>query len=334
MKILIVITKGNTGGAQMSALNLADGLKNNGHDVTVGFGYGDFLPKELNKINIPFVNFKNLKRSHNPLANLFFIWEIKKYLDKNKYDVIHINSSNALAAALAAKLSRTKLRTIFTHRGLTLLDANYQKNKFLKLIYKFYFKFFLRYIDEQIFVSQNNFDYALKNKIAKNGFVIHNGLDPVNLKIYPKDAAREKLLLINNSAFRIPHSAFALGSIGRLDYAKNYEFLINLFPEILRIKPNAKFIIIGEGAERKNYKAMIKRLNLQNKIILAGEIKNASQYIKAFDLFVLPSRYEGLSITLIEALFAGVPILASNVGGTPELLEHAKEQLFELDNTA
>jgi glycosyltransferase involved in cell wall biosynthesis len=112
-----------------------------------------------------------------------------------------------------------------------------------------------------------------------------------------------------------------------LDYSKNYEFLINVFPEILKMKPEAIVIIVGEGPERKKLENLIERTNLKEKIFLIGELKDASKYLKAFDLFVLPSRYEGLSITLIEALFAQIPILASDVGGNEEIV--GKECIFK-----
>jgi len=108
---------------------------------------------------------------------------------------------------------------------------------------------------------------------------------------------------------------FLIGSIGRLDYSKNYEFLIKVFPEILKVKPEAIAIVIGEGPERKKLENLIEKGDLKEKIFLIGELKDASKYLKAFDLFVLPSRYEGLSIILIESLFAQIPILASDVGG-------------------
>ena len=315
----------------MSVLCLARGLKTAGHDVTVGFGEGEFLPKELDAAKIPYARFRWLKRTHNPLANLFFIREIKKYLDSNNFDVIHVNSSNALPAGLGAKWSRTKPKTVFTHRGLSLLDSNYRKSRLLKLPYRLFFAFFLKYIDEQVFVSRANLDYALRAGIIKHGHVIHNGLDPAQLNFYPRDEARVKLSSLAPISYKLKAKSYIIGSIGRLDYAKNYEFLINVFPEILKIKKDAVCVIIGEGAERKKYEALIDKLNLRESVILAGEIKEASGYIKAFDLFVLPSRYEGLSVTLIEALFAGVPVLASRVGGNAELLD-SDAQLYSLDN--
>jgi glycosyltransferase involved in cell wall biosynthesis len=111
--------------------------------------------------------------------------------------------------------------------------------------------------------------------------------------------------------------------------------LIKVFPEILKIKPEARLIIIGEGEKRQELEDMIKELSVKDetiaeKIILKGNIENAYRYLKAFDMFVLPSRYEGLSITLLEALKAEIPILASRVGGNAETLTQA--ELFELNN--
>ncbi len=351
-KILIIITKGEIGGAQVSVLNLAQELKSRGANITIGFGQGDFLSNELKNSAIPFVQFKWLKRTHNPLSNLLFILEIKRYLNKNRFTVIHINSSNALLAGLGAKLSKTKPKTIFTFRGLSLLDKNYQKNRLLKFFYYTYFKLLLYFIDEPVFVCQQNLSTALKIKIVKKGTVIYNGLNPQRLNFLNKESARQKLFsllhhplsyhshdlrsqrshYVFNRQSQINNRQFIIGSIGRLCYAKNYEFLINIFLKILKIKKDAVCLIMGQGKNEKKYKKLIAGLNLSDKIFLLGETPDAYQYLKAFNLFVLPSRYEGLSITLIEALMAGVPILTTRVGGNPELLNNSLYQLYELDN--
>lgn len=339
MKILLLITKAEIGGAQMSVLGLARELKKSGHDVSVGFGQGDFLEDELAKDSIPCFRFKNLIRTHNPLKTLAFVFEFKKFLNTNAFNIIHINSSNALSAGLSAKLAKNKPKTVFTFRGLSLLDPNYNKNKYLKNIYKIYFKFFLRFIDEKVFVSKFNFDFALKNNIVSrrptsagrqtSNTVIVNGIDLVNLKFYEKDYAQK--LLADHLGISLDDKLI-IGSIGRLCYAKNYEFLITIFPKILKHIPNAILIIIGDGEEKYNLLKLTKKYNLKNNIFFCGSINNASKYIKAFDIFTLPSRYEGLSITLIEALNAGLPILASKVGGNNELLDNSEAQLFELNH--
>jgi glycosyltransferase involved in cell wall biosynthesis len=219
---------------------------------------------------------------------------------------------------------------------MSVLDENYQQSFFKKLIYFRYFKFFMKYIDYPVFVSRHNLELAKKiklieenreNKEKETGYLVYNGLDYDNLELLPKAKAREGLGINNNN--------FIIGSIGRLAYQKNYEFLIKVFPEILKIKPEARLIIIGEGEKRQELEDMIKELSTKDetiakKIILKGNIENAYRYLKAFDMFVLPSRYEGLSITLLETLKAEIPILASRVGGNAETL--AQAELFKLNN--
>ena len=89
---------------------------------------------------------------------------------------------------------------------------------------------------------------------------------------------------------------------------------------IKALKPNAKLLIIGEGPERAKYENLIKIYQLEKEVILTGEILNANRYLKAFDLFVLPSIFEGLSLSLISSVLAGIPALASRVGGNEEIV--------------
>jgi glycosyltransferase involved in cell wall biosynthesis len=268
------------------------------------------------------LNFKWLKRTHNPLSNLLFIFELKKFLDKEKFEVCHFNSTNALFGSIGAKISKSKPKTVFTIHGLSILDPNYKKNLWLKPIYWLIFKFLLSFVDVPVFVSNKNLEDAKKMKLVKNGVVIYNGIPEP--KFLEREVARK--FFEEKIKFDLKNK-FLIGSIGRLDYSKNYEFLIEVFPKILKIKSKAIAIIVGEGPERKKLENLIERANLKEKIFLIGELKDASKYLKAFDLFILPSRYEGLSITLIEALFAQIPILASDVGGNEEIV--GKECIFK-----
>jgi glycosyltransferase involved in cell wall biosynthesis len=212
-KIFIIITKGEVGGAQMSVLNLARGLKEKGLEVKVGFGEGNFLKNELDKAGIDHTRFKYLKRTHNPLFNLFFVWEVKKYFDKNKYDTVHINSSNALFSAIGAKLSKSKPKTIFTFRGMSMLDDNYQKVPILKGLYRLFFKFLLKFIDKPVFVSRENLEKGEKSGLVKKGYLVYNGLDPSVLKFYTRDESKKRL----GELLKIDlENKFIIGSIGRL----------------------------------------------------------------------------------------------------------------------
>jgi len=331
MKILLIITKAEVGGAQKSVLNLASSFKEMGINVSIGTGensgfLSDFARK--NKINT-FV-FKNLARTKNPLKNLFFIFEIKRFVDKNDFDILHFNSSNTLFGAIGSKLSKKKIKNVFTFRGMSMLDPNYQVLKIVKLFYINFFRLMMFFIDYPVFVSKQNEEMALAQKITKKGLTIYNGINEEKLYFLSKKDARANLSAKINKSLE---NKFVFGSIGRLAYQKNYEFLINIFPEILKIKPDIQLLIFGDGPNAQKYQEMIKSKKLDNNIYLLGSHDEAYKFIKGFDLFVLPSRYEGMSITLIEALFAGSAILASEVGGNKEmLLEKGSEQNYKLND--
>jgi len=317
MKILITITKGNIGGAQIVVLNMAKSLKERGHFVVVGLGEGEFLKDKLNEINIPVNIFKTLKRTNNPLENLKFIYEMKKYVDKEKFDVVHFNSSNTLLGAIGVKISDYKIKTVFTFHGLSTLDSNYS-NTISKIIYWIIFKFLLIFINENIFVSYDNLKKLIRLKLIKKGTVIYNGLDSDTIEIIKKTNA------IKMIEGRINHSiknSFIIGSIGRFSREKNYEFLISIFPKILEIKKESVCVIIGDDSKEKAHlENLVTGLGLKDKVFLISETERATKYIKIFDLFVLPSLYEGLSVSLIETLFAEIPAIASDVGGNKEIL--------------
>lgn len=328
-KILILITKGEIGGAQVSVFTLAKQLTKEGYHVTVGFGEGDFLQQKLDTHHIPTVRFQHLKRSFGILSGLLFVYEIIKHLRHHEYDAIHLNSSNTLLAAVGAKITHTHQRIIFTHRGLSFIDKDYKKNRHTRWISLFLFRLLLPFVDAQVFVSKENQIQARGLSCIRHDHVIYNGLDPESLHFLEQNQARKQL---EELCSRDLSRSYIIGSIGRLSYQKNFEFLIQSFPNIKKHVPHATCIIIGTGKELSSYQQLIRQLDLESDVFLVGAIEDAYTLMKGFDLFVLPSRYEGLSVTLLEALFAGIPILASDVGGARETIPNAS-YVFPLNDT-
>ncbi|MEX0930077.1 MAG: glycosyltransferase, partial [Candidatus Paceibacterota bacterium] len=197
------------------------------------------------------------------------------------------------------------------------------------------FRVLLRFVDEPVFVSHENYETAkrmglVKTDGGKGGTTIYNGLDPHELVFDERESARQALAEMAGAD--IAPETFVIGSIGRLAYQKNYEFLIKQMVAVAQTHSEVIAVIIGDGPEHDTLRELIKAHNLETRVYLTGEVPEASRYLRGVDVFVLPSRYEGLSVTLIETLFAGVPVLTSDVGGAVEQFEQAPFQVYPLDN--
>ena len=102
-----------------------------------------------------------------------------------------------------------------------------------------------------------------------------------------------------------------MGHVGRIDYQKNHSFLIDIFYELQKIIPDSKLICVGDGHLRECIADKVDSLGLTEKVVFTGSINNVNEVMNAFDVFCLPSKYEGLSITLIEAQTNGLHCITS-----------------------
>ncbi len=329
MKILLVVTKSDIGGAQVFVLNLARAFKELNCEIEVAAGEGSFLFNELKKYDINYYYLQSLKRDLNLFNAIYFVCELRKLIKLNKYNIIHLNSSNTLIGGISTFMLKNKPKTFFTFHGLSFIDRNYNPSYILKFLAKIYYRFLLKSVNKIIFECKSNLQEVIDAGMIDDAPVIYNGIDGQDLHFKSRAEVRSYFSQICKSNF---DNSFLIGSTGRLIYQKNFEFLISIFPNIKKIIPNAKLIIIGEGPDRRKYYRMISESELPNDIFLIGELKNSYQYMKGFDLFTLASRYEGVSISLIEAIYANVPILATKVGGNVDIVDNDERQLFTLDN--
>ena len=327
-RILILVTRGVVGGAQTFVYTLAKGLSDAGEQVAVAFGDGNFLSTKCAETGVQTHTLRFLRRSVNPLRVLFAVVEIRKVLRRHSYTVLHINSSNALVGAIAAHLLVKRPRIVFTFHGLSLLDEQANVSVFVRRLYIVTIKLLLCFVDEVVFVSDRDKEKALRCNLVKEGVVIHNGIES-STKFLPRVEAREALEEIAG----IPLTdAFLVGSVGRLSAEKNYEFLIRAWLRCFKDTLDAKLVIVGGGSEYNRLEQYIQEERAEESIILIGEVPNASRLLKAFDVFALGSRYEGMSISILESLFADVPVVASDVGAAREQVPKPDVQVFALDD--
>jgi len=151
---------------------------------------------------------------------------------------------------------------------------------------------------------------------CKNIEVIPNGVDVNRFRIFDSNPEIREKLGIGNE--------FLIITVARLEKVKGIEYLIKAMKE-LKIK-DSKLLIIGEGSERKNLENLVRERGLENKVKFLGQIENEKvpQYLAIGDCFVLPSLKEGFGIAILEAQAVGLPVIATNVGGIPDIIKDGK----------
>ncbi|GGY80165.1 hypothetical protein GCM10007071_29360 [Marinobacter zhanjiangensis] len=154
----------------------------------------------------------------------------------------------------------------------------------------------------------SRYEFIPRRKIG----VIYNGIRGLDRDEAAASATRQ--------ALRIPDAAFIMGTVARLDPVKNQGMMLEAFSNVLQQNPNVWLLIVGDGPERERLESQADDLNISHRVIFTGFQKKPENYLNVMDLFLLSSHTEGTSMTLLEAMSMGVPIVATAVGGTPELV--------------
>ena len=334
-KILYIITQGHWGGAQKYVFDLATALADD-FDITVAVGEPNNLPdlqKKLlgnNKIKLIQLNF--LQRNISPIKDFLALLEIRNLYKKIKPDIVHLNSTKAgiLGSLATYLLSHISYLLIYTVHGWVF---NEPMNNLKKKLYIFLEKLTARKKDKIIVLSEDEKNIGMnKLKISERKLEII----PVGIELpkqtLSRDEARKEILrlatLAQDDKIQNWADSYIIGTIANFYPTKNLTMLIeaiNLAKDKLN---NFHAIIIGDGPEREKLQLTISNKQLTNYVHLTGFIHNASQYLPAFDVFVLPSKKEGLPYTILEAKLNKVPIIATDVGAIKDIITNKKTGLL------
>ncbi|NTU98481.1 glycosyltransferase family 4 protein [Candidatus Falkowbacteria bacterium] len=335
-KILHIITQSELGGAQRYILDIARNLKNE-YDVVVAFGEqgskGE-LAAHLEKTGIPFFVIHRLKRNISPLNDILAYFAIKRLIREIKPHVVHLNSSKiSILGSLAVKNCINKSYSplvVYTVHGWVF---NEPMGSLKRRIYFELEKRTAKYKDKIICINKMDLHQAEKDlKISKKKLsLIYHGLDTSQYKTLSKKEARAKLFAAIRNAKIPDEKTIIIGSIGNLYRTKGYYYLIKAMHYlVIDYGFPVTAIIIGEGPERSDLEARIIKFHpmdynamdgeVGNKIILAGRIDNAAELLPAFDIYACTSLKEGFPYTILEAMNAALPIVATRVGGIPDMI--------------
>lgn len=295
--ILIFVTKGDSiGGAQVFVKDLAKVLKENEKCVAVCSGAGNQFSAILKHEKIKHLQINKVESFFGVILGLFKFFKIIK---NNQISRIYANSTYAIIYARLCKLIFKGLDIRIIHHGLYYRSTN---NRVVLSFVRLFELLTYKIVDYTYFVSKTDeTNYKKFLNVDFQSRVIYNGIEPI-------------------SNFKKPtiNKIFKVVTIARHSNQKDYK---GMFKAIQNIN-NLELISIGDGPLFNQNKELVKKMKIENKVKLIGYNQNPSDFLKTANAFLLLSNWEGLPISIIEAMNHGLPIIASEVGGVGELISN------------
>lgn len=303
MRILQIAASLKIGGAEKVARDLGLCAINAGHEVHyVVFGdvIGDY-EVELTDCGARIIHIASPSQGYRR-----YIRTLKKLIRENHYDVVHAHTMFNIGWVMqAAKQCHVPTRIAHAHSALDTaggLRTSLYEKAMRHLI--------LQNATELIACG----DAAGIRLFGKQGYQqrgkrILNGID-IDAYAYSGD---RRLKLRKELGVQ---EGFLIGHVGHLAEVKNQSFLIRLMPELLKRKPNAKLLLLGEGPDRPMLERLVRELRLTEKVVLTGNVRNVSDYLSAMDVYAFPSLYEGMPLSIVEVQANGLPCVLST--GVPK----------------
>lgn len=298
-KLLFVISSSILGGAQLYIINLVEALKED-YEITVICPAG-FLSKKIISSNYDSVKVVESK------VNILTIYKLRHNLNKlykNRNEEIIVNA-HLLGSALYIYLSMQKIwkkRFIVTlHQPILYNGINIIK----KYLYPIVIKEILNQVDGYIAVSEE-IKRDLKQYTSKYCKYIMNTVPDIMPKKNIEDIRKKEKIKI--------------GIIGRLTIPKNQFCFIDAAKEICKVKSNVEFYIIGDGELKNELDEYREKTNIKEKINFIGAVSNPYEWMRRLDILVISSDFEGIPLTMLEAMSIGLPIVSTDVGGIPQVI--------------
>ncbi|HDK25698.1 MAG TPA: glycosyltransferase family 1 protein [Candidatus Atribacteria bacterium] len=320
IRVAHIIARMITGGADENTLFTIEGLNKEKYEIDLITGE-EFDKDILNKVkNHPFniIQIKGLKWKLNFLHDPFVLLRLIKLLKKKHYDIVHTHTTKAgILGRIAAYLSGVPVIVHGLH-GSTFQAFNSGLLNWLLFLFE---RFTDRFTDAYVSVSKVLSETYTEKGIGKkdNHYTVYSGMELS--KFYQ---ARDKINYQEKyEELEINAGDFLIGNVARLETRKGHQFLLDAFKNIVEEQKygRVKLLIIGEGNKRKYLENYVKELNLGDKVIFTGYREDVEELMALMDIFVLTSLREGLPRVLVQAAAVGMPSIAFNVDGVPEIIE-------------
>ncbi len=338
IKVIHIITRLDMGGSAQNTILTALNhdpqrysvclIKGSTHESAMTEVETQLVNKQLattKKQGIEVVDVPALVRRISPFNDIKSFVSIFRILRKSKPDIVHTHTSKAgVLGRLAAWMARVPIiihtphgHVFYGHFGRSLSKIFLQMEKLLG-----------RITHHQIALTPEERNDYLSLRVTKpsNTTVIHSGVD---LHRFSKG---EKQLTRKRKELGIPPHSLVIGYVGWLIPIKGVTYLVSAMADVAEKYPKSLLVLVGKGddkgEEEIKLKEQVERAGLEDKVRFLGWRPDVDEIMGCFDIFVLPSLNEGMGRVLVEAMAAGLPIVASRVGGIPDLVKDGKNGLL------
>lgn len=310
MKVLQLITRLDRGGAPRIFLKLIRSLKEQGIDCVMASGPSqqpeEDPPEFSRSIHIPYHPLAHLRRDIAPVRDILALCEIINLIRRERPALLHTHTTKAgMLGRVAGGLTRT--RTIHTPHG-HLFYGYFGKRK--ERLYVTLERLAARFCERIITISEDERREYLKRGIGneKKVVTIYNGID---MHRFPGDEKRVR------AEFKIAQQVPLVGFVGRLEQVKGPHLFVEAAKRIRDIVPQSHFVLVGDGPMKDE---LVKLAQGNPHLYFVGHREDIPDVIAAFDLLIIPSRNDGFNLAAVEAMASSKPIIATAVGGLPEVV--------------
>jgi glycosyltransferase involved in cell wall biosynthesis len=321
IKILHIHTRAIVGGSGTNTLLTLAGLPKDKFLPVLGCGSEGPLVNEALKKNLEVKIIPHLKNQINILDDFIALFEIIGLIKKERFAIVHTHNSKAgILGRIAARICRVP---IVVHTVHSCVFKYPNLNWFQKTFFLWLEKLTAKMSDKLITISEPLKEEFIKARVerAEKFTTIYSGIEVDKFNL-PVDLKNKK------QALGISDNCFVVGTVSRLDEGKGHEFLIRAMPQVLGKIKDIVFVFVGEGLIRNELEALAKQLKVREKIIFTGLREDVPEILKVFDIFCLASLYEGMARVILEAQAAGIPVIATKVGGIPDIVIENKTAIL------
>lgn len=280
----------------------------------------DYKEKESIIKNSTKIFFIDMVREIEPKKDIIAIKEIRKIVKKENPEIVYLHSSKAGALGRIALLFNRKIKIIYNAHGW-YFNADIGKKR---IIYQIIEKMLAYRANKIIAISKSEYASALEKRICKKNklCLIENGIDTNYYKDY--ENYREKM----RKQYNIEDDAIVIGIVGRISEQKDPITSIKAAEQIIEYNQKVYFLFVGDGNLKEDVVQYAKEKKIDSNIIITGWVKEVKPYISMFDIAMLPSKWEGFGLAILEYMICKKPIIATKIGGIANILDKEGAAFF------